>query len=58
MTNNLKLRTLEKDDLTFLHKLFNSPDIMSYWFSESYMSMEHLKESFDKVKLQSVGGAH
>lgn len=48
MTNDLRLRTLEKDDLTFLHKLFNNPDVMNYWFSESYMSMEKLKESYDK----------
>ncbi|ALX50223.1 GNAT family N-acetyltransferase [Lentibacillus amyloliquefaciens] len=50
MANNLHLRTLEKDDLTFLHKLFNNPEVMNYWFSESYMSMEQLKESFDKDK--------
>ncbi|HLR61049.1 MAG TPA: GNAT family N-acetyltransferase [Lentibacillus sp.] len=50
MANHLTLRALEKDDLTFLHKLFNNPDVMNYWFSESYMSMEHLKESYDKDK--------
>ncbi|MFD1362485.1 GNAT family N-acetyltransferase [Lentibacillus salinarum] len=48
MTTTIKLRALEKDDLTFLHKLFNNADVMHYWFSESYMSMEKLKESFDK----------
>lgn len=50
MANDILLRTLEKDDLLFLHKLFNNPDIMNYWFSESYMSMEHLKDSYDKNK--------
>ncbi|TFJ94167.1 GNAT family N-acetyltransferase [Lentibacillus salicampi] len=50
MANELRLRALEKDDLIFLHKLFNNPDVMNYWFSESYMSMEQLKESYDKDK--------
>ncbi|SFB11396.1 diamine N-acetyltransferase [Lentibacillus halodurans] len=48
MTLNLRLRTLEKDDLSFLHHLFNNPDVMNYWFSEAYMSMEKLKENYDK----------
>lgn len=48
MANAIKLRTLEKEDLTFLHKLFNNPNIMMYWFSESYMSMELLKNNYEK----------
>ncbi|MEN1968686.1 GNAT family N-acetyltransferase [Lentibacillus sp. N15] len=50
MTQDIQLRALEKDDLSFLHKLLNNPDIMNFWFSESYMSLESLKESFDKNK--------
>ncbi|WP_106497306.1 GNAT family N-acetyltransferase [Lentibacillus sp. Marseille-P4043] len=50
MTQEIQLRALEKDDLAFLHKLFNNPDIMNFWFSESYMSLELMKEKFDKNK--------
>lgn len=50
MAQEIQLRALEKDDLSFLHKLFNNPDVMNFWFSESYMSLENLKESFDKHK--------
>jgi len=50
MTQDLQLRALEKDDLSFTHKLFNNPDIMNFWFCEPNMSLEHLKEKFDKNK--------
>ncbi|MFB4168451.1 GNAT family N-acetyltransferase [Virgibacillus sp. JSM 102003] len=48
MSKDVKLRTLEKDDLEFLHKLNNDPEVMDYWFEEAYMSMEKLKDEFDK----------
>ena len=32
MTTDIHLRPLEKDDLTFLHRLNNDPDIMTFWF--------------------------
>lgn len=50
MTQSLKLRALEKDDLSFLHQLFNDSSVMDFWFEESYMTLEYLKESFDKNK--------
>src|SRR5699024_926316 len=48
MQNGLHLRVLEKDDLEFLHKLHNDPNVMDFWFSESHLSMEQLKQHFDK----------
>lgn len=48
MPNELRLRTLEKDDLELLHKLSNDPNVMDYWFEEPYVSMEKLKEAYDK----------
>ncbi|HLQ71497.1 MAG TPA: GNAT family N-acetyltransferase [Bacillota bacterium] len=49
MQNNLHLRVLEKDDLEFLHRLHNDPDVMDFWFSESHMSMEKLKHNHEKM---------
>ncbi|WP_174614415.1 GNAT family N-acetyltransferase [Virgibacillus ihumii] len=48
MEPNLRLRTIEKTDLEFLHKLNNDPDVMKFWFEEPYMSMEKLKEAYEK----------
>ncbi|WP_164667863.1 GNAT family N-acetyltransferase [Virgibacillus doumboii] len=48
MSQDLHLRTLEKDDLKFLHKLNNDPNVMDYWFSEPYMSMEQLQDLYEK----------
>lgn len=50
MVQNTQLRTLEKDDLSFLHNLYNNPDVMDFWFCDPYMSLENLKETFDKHK--------
>ncbi|HLR15503.1 MAG TPA: GNAT family N-acetyltransferase [Bacillota bacterium] len=47
---HITLRTLEKEDIPFIHKLFNDPAIMSYWFEEAYHSKGTLEESFDKNK--------
>jgi len=46
--SNIKLRVLEKDDLTFLHKLHNDPNVMDFWFSESHLSMEKLKQNYEE----------
>ncbi|GAB3068954.1 spermidine N1-acetyltransferase [Virgibacillus ainsalahensis] len=48
MSEQLGLRTLEKEDLEFIHKLNNNAEIMSYWFEEPYKSMAVLKDTFDK----------
>lgn len=48
MKNKLHLRAVEKNDLEFLHKLHNDPDVMDFWFSEAHRSMELLKQNFEK----------
>ncbi|GAB4073083.1 spermidine N1-acetyltransferase [Barrientosiimonas marina] len=48
MEKTIQLRAVEKDDLSFLHKLLNNTDVMHYWFSEAHMSMEKLKEMLEK----------
>jgi|SRR5699024_9063804 len=50
MNENLTLRALEKNDLTFVHALHNTPEIMDYWFEEPYLSFASLEESFNKNK--------
>lgn len=53
MTTNIHLRIAEQEDLSFLHRLFNDPKVMDFWFSEPYMSMESLKEQVQGEKNQS-----
>lgn len=48
MPNDIQLRVLEKDDLAFLHKLHNNPEVMDFWFSEGHKSMEKIKQNFEK----------
>ena len=48
MTTDIHLRPLEKDDLTFLHRLNNDPDIMTFWFEEPYRSLTHLQHEYDE----------
>lgn len=48
MGESIGLRTLEKDDLEFLHTLYNNGDVMSYWFEEPYKSLAELRDSYDK----------
>lgn len=44
----MKLRTLEYNDLLFVHELNNEYSIMSYWFEEPYESLMELRHLFDK----------
>lgn len=44
---NIQIRTMEKDDASFLHKLYNNPEVMSYWFEEAHLSYKALEKSFD-----------
>ncbi len=50
MNNNeeVKLRSLEREDLKFVHKLNNNAKIMSYWFEEPYEAFVELQDLFDK----------
>ncbi|HLR08816.1 MAG TPA: GNAT family N-acetyltransferase [Bacillota bacterium] len=48
MTNKLRLRVMEKEDLPFVHNMFNNPAIMDYWFEEAYLSYAQLQEKFSK----------
>ncbi|MBM7601893.1 diamine N-acetyltransferase [Virgibacillus halotolerans] len=48
MTTEITLRVLEKEDLAFIHKLNNNPDIMSFWFEEAHQSMAGLQRAYDK----------
>ncbi|GBU12780.1 hypothetical protein AwEntero_13810 [Enterobacterales bacterium] len=35
----VRLRPLEKDDLTFVHRLDNNASIMRYWFEEGSVAL-------------------
>lgn len=48
MTTDVQLRAIEKTDMDFLHKLYNDPSIMQFWFEEAHYSMAKLEESFEK----------
>lgn len=48
MSTEVALRVLEKEDLAFIHKLNNNPDIMSFWFAEAHQSMAGLQKAYDK----------
>jgi len=48
--NNISLRVLEKEDTDFLHRLFNDPAIMAYWFDEAYHAKAKIEANFDKFK--------
>lgn len=46
----LQLKVLEKADVAFLHRLYNNPTIMNYWFEEAYHAIETIEEDIDKYK--------
>jgi len=48
MQETLKLHVLEKDDLPFIHQLYNHKDLMKYWFEEPYCSMAQLEDMYHK----------
>jgi len=45
---NIRLRTLERGDLRFVHKLNNNDSIMRYWFEEAYETYDELEELYRK----------
>nr|P0DKR8.1 RecName: Full=Spermidine N(1)-acetyltransferase; Short=SAT; AltName: Full=Spermidine/spermine N(1)-acetyltransferase; Short=SSAT [Wigglesworthia glossinidia endosymbiont of Glossina brevipalpis] len=44
----IKLRPLERDDLTFIHQLDNNASVMRYWFEEPYEAFVELTDLYDK----------
>lgn len=50
MQSHLHLRAIEKSDIDFVHRLFNDPEIMNYWFAEPYYSKEVLLDNYEKQK--------
>jgi diamine N-acetyltransferase len=48
MSNEIKLRALERTDLRFIHQLNNNRTIMAYWFEEPYESFDELEELYNK----------
>lgn len=48
MSTELKIRPLEREDLHFIHKLQNDPEIMAYWFDEPYHTIEKLQFLYDQ----------
>lgn len=44
----LTIRSLERGDLPFIHRLKNNPEIMTYWFDEPYHSLEKLQSLYDQ----------
>ncbi len=47
---NITLRTFEREDIPFVHKLLNNREVMSYWFEEAYASKVSLEDTFQKNK--------
>lgn len=48
MSTEITLTPLEKDDSSYLLKLWKNSDIMDFWFSEPYMNKEKLHDSFEE----------
>ena len=46
--NSVRLRPLEKDDLSFVHRLDNNASIMRYWFEEPYEAFVELTDLYNK----------
>lgn len=44
------LRVLERSDLTFVHALFNAPDVMRYWFEPAHATLTDLEDEFDRQR--------
>lgn len=45
---NVKLRPLEREDLTFVHQMDNNASVMRYWFEEPYEAFVELCDLYDK----------
>lgn len=47
-TTHVRLRPLERDDLSFVHRLDNNASVMRYWFEEPYEAFVELADLYDK----------
>lgn len=48
MSETLRLRPLEREDLRFVHELDNNETVMHYWFEEPYEAFVELCDLYDK----------
>ena len=46
--NTIILRPLEREDLSFVHKLNNNANVMRYWFEEPYETLIELNALYDQ----------
>ena len=44
----LRLRTLERSDLRFIHDQVNTRSVMTYWFEEPYESFDELEDLYSR----------
>lgn len=47
-SDTVRLRPLEREDLTFVHQLDNNASVMRYWFEEPYEAFVELSDLYDK----------
>ncbi|MBU3891860.1 spermidine N1-acetyltransferase [Serratia rubidaea] len=47
-SSSVRLRPLERDDLTFVHQMDNNASVMRYWFEEPYEAFVELSDLYDK----------
>ncbi|SDJ36947.1 GNAT family N-acetyltransferase [Salimicrobium halophilum] len=50
MDNHIRVRPLEKDDIPFMHKLYNQKEIMDYWFLEAHFPQDRITSGYDQMK--------
>ncbi|SIS39630.1 GNAT family N-acetyltransferase [Salimicrobium flavidum] len=50
MEDHIWLRPLEKEDIPFMHKLYNKKEIMDYWFMEAHFPKERITSGFEQMK--------
>lgn len=48
ISDRIRLRPLERDDLIFVHRLNNNANVMRYWFEEPYEAYVELEELYAK----------
>jgi len=53
MTENLRLKAIELEDVPFLHSLFNNPDVIDYWYNEPYQTEHELEKYVKEEKTTS-----
>src|SRR5690625_398365 len=53
MPNSIHLRAAELEDVSFLHQIFNDPNIMDYWFNEPYQTRHQLENNLKEKRKDS-----